>query len=146
MTKPAAAPKLELWAQYHTVGPYGYADSDGDPINRPTPEAAEALLNHRDKLRDICWVNFSLFAGDGDEEPAFKVGESIIAVRQQRIYSVRFRPVSEVIDSGEIPPHTAKWLGYLASGDRTAGRSYDEPDQFEDLLALAQQTGALERN
>lgn len=132
----------EWWAQYCTVGPYGYADTHGEEITEPTVEAAHALVNQPEQLADICWVNLSVAVEEG---PNIRIGESLIATSRRSLHRATFQPVSTVIEQGKLTKHTARWVGHLATG--TTGRHIREyePDRFEELLVLAYRAGALER-
>lgn len=127
-------PRQELWAQYHTVGPDGFADSDGQVAIRPTAAEASRIARLPGQVIDIAWVNFSFYVGDdGASEEAYPVGldESFIATSKRSVKEVVFKPVSMVLEEGQLTKHTAKWLGYLAGGNHDS-----HPDQYDGLLAL----------
>jgi hypothetical protein len=118
---------LDLWAQYHTVGPDGYADSDGEAAREPTAVTAKEICAQPGQMNDICWVNYSVFISG----IRYRVGESHIATSQRNLREVYFRPVSEVLERGNLPKHTAMWVGYLTLND-----SGERPDHFEELVQL----------
>ena len=139
MPRAIVEPKLDIWATYHTVGPEGYVDFDGDPAIRPTAEEAANIANYPDQVTHIAWMDFTLWVNDGkSEDERYKLGESFIATSQWRLREVRFRPVSSILEEGRLTKHTAKWLGYLVVGNHES-----VPDHFEELADLLQLTTML---
>jgi len=123
------SPALQLWAQYHTVGPYGYADSEGEAITDIGADVAKQVCNRPDQLADICWVDFSLFIG----ERPYRIGESIIATSQRRLREVSFKPVSVVLESGTLTEHASAWISHLILGKE---KPASVPDRFDELVKL----------
>lgn len=128
-TSAEPSPNLELWAQYHSVGPYGYADSGGETSNGLDVKAAKEVCNKLGQLHDICWVDFSVFVNDKPH----RIGESLVATSQRRVLKVSFKPVSDVIESGVLTKHTSQWIGYLMLGEEKPAAV---PDRFGELVRL----------
>jgi hypothetical protein len=128
-------PKQELWAQYHTVGPEGFVESDGELAIRPTASEASRIAGQPDQLFGIAWIDFSLFVGNPGaiDEENYRVGrgESFIATSKRSEREIVFKPVSSVLERGQLTKHTATWLGWLAAGNHS-----ETPDKYKELAAL----------
>lgn len=128
-------PEQVLWAQYYTVGPQGFVDSDGEPAQRPTAQEASRIVAQPNQMKDIAWVNFSFIVGEAgtEDEEYYPVGagESLIATSRRSISEVVFKPVSLVIEQGRLTKHTANWVGHLATGNRS-----HIPDRYFELESL----------
>jgi hypothetical protein len=127
-------PKQELWAQYFTVGPEGYVDTDGELAIRPTASEAGRIARLPGQVKDIAWMNFSFYVGENTEtEEVYPVGtdESFIATSRRGIYKLSFKPVSAVLEQGKLTKHTTRWLGYMAAGNHS-----EKPDRYDELIKL----------
>jgi hypothetical protein len=102
---------------------------------RPTTQEASRIARLPNQVIDIAWIDFTFCVGEpgSADEETYPVGpgESFIATSRRSIQEVRFKPVSAVLERGQLTQYTAEWLGRLVAGNHSA-----TPSQYKNLIAL----------